>query len=226
MCFFLQGISITSMSSSTSHHTRSVLTWASRPLLCFSHNIQTSSVIKHGRMSSRSSLEALVRFSWVCLFFSICVHLCVHLSFSFCLTISYFCFTFSEQSAHRPSFHKYGLAGHQPPSRCCHGGTSLPQSKAHTSCTNEETQASAEEAQQESCTARKKEQLYVVWWFVWLWWLVWLRRNGHHCWGPSTAVQKHPRSKRVFFQERYGYFHSHVYSQVMLFQQNRKLRQE
>lgn len=49
------------MSSSTSLPTRSASRWAGPPLLCCSHNTQTSSAITHGRISSLSSLEDPVR---------------------------------------------------------------------------------------------------------------------------------------------------------------------
>lgn len=69
------------MSSSTSLPTRSASRWAGPPLLCCSHNTQTSSAITHGKISSLSSLGNPVRtsgfFMRVCFwsFFFLILHL-------------------------------------------------------------------------------------------------------------------------------------------------------
>lgn len=93
VCFLFslfQRTSITSMSSSTSHHTRSVCRYAEPLRPCSFHDTLTSSVIRHGRIYSQSYSEALVRL----LSFS-CVLVCV-------------CFSNQSFSAHLVSSHPVG----------------------------------------------------------------------------------------------------------------------
>lgn len=59
--FFPQGINIISMSSSTSHHMRSVCKWPERLHLCSSHSTQTCSVITVEEISSQAFSEVPVR---------------------------------------------------------------------------------------------------------------------------------------------------------------------
>lgn len=68
-CFFLQGTSITSMSSSTSLPTRSASAWAGPLPRCCSLDTRTSSAIRHWRTCSPSSLEAPVRLLCVCVLY-------------------------------------------------------------------------------------------------------------------------------------------------------------
>lgn len=100
VCFFLQGTSITSTSSSTSLPMRSVSAWAGPPRLWCSQATLTSSAIRHGRISSQSSLEALVSLSCVacvCFLVFLCVCVSSHASFFYFLWNSSLC-TVSECS--------------------------------------------------------------------------------------------------------------------------------
>lgn len=199
VCFCLQGKNITSMSLSTSLPTRSVSTWAGPPPQCCSLATRTSSVIRHGRISSQSSLEAPVRPQ-----LALCISLCVLDPF----VSNYLAFfsRSSQQSPNRPPFHQYGLAGRQARCRRCHGGASPPQPQTHAvvSPTGKEAQQPEEEAQQEAHRAKKAQSPHTAWWFVGLWWLVWLRRLRRHRWRNQRAgAQKHTCAKCVFFPERY-----------------------